>query len=336
MTLLTANNPPVSDTTTSPVDLNDIREAAQRIKPHIHTTPVMTSRFLDKLAGRSLFFKCEIFQRIGAFKFRGACNAVMKLPEDVAARGVVTHSSGNHGQALALAASLRGITAHIIMPNTAPQVKKDAVAGYGGNVHLSEPNLSARLKLVNSIVEETGAELIPPYDHLDIIAGQGTVALELLEQVHDLDAIVVPVGGGGLISGIAIAAKALNPNIRIYGAEPLGADDMARSMAAGQRVDRHDPKTIADGLMTNLCDTTWNIIHGYVDGAITVSEEQIVDAMRYIYGRMKLVVEPSGAVPLAAVLTDEFKNLEDLSRVALILSGGNIDLDRLPWIKQQN
>lgn len=323
---------PLSEATTYAVDLSDIRDAAQRIKPYARLTPVMTCGFLNSLSQRSLFFKCEMFQRVGAFKFRGACNAVMKLSPEVAARGVVTHSSGNHGQALALAASLRGITAHIVMPRTAPQVKKDAVVGYGGNVHYCEPTLRARTEMTDRIVAETGAELIPPYDHADIIAGQGTIALELLEQVKNLDAIVVPVGGGGMLSGIAVAAKALKPDIRIFAAEPKGADDVARSMAAGTLIEQHDARTIADGLMTNLSQTTWKIIRDHVEAVITVTEQEIIDAMRYLFGRMKVVVEPSGAVALAAVLTDEFKALPDMPRVGIVLSGGNVDLDRLPWM----
>lgn len=313
------------------VDLAAVREAAARIKPHARITPVLTCAFFDSLAGRSLHFKCEMFQRVGAFKFRGACNAVMKLSPEIAARGVVTHSSGNHGQALALAASLRGIKAHIVMPRTAPKVKKDAVAGYGGTVHLCEPTLKARKELTAQVVARTGAELIPPYDHEDIIAGQGTIALELLDQATNLDAIIVPVGGGGMLSGIAVAAKALNPHIRIFAAEPKGADDVARSMATGQLQEQLDPHTIADGLLTSLSETTWAIIRDHVEAVITVSEEQIVDAMRYIFGRMKCVVEPSGAVSLAAALTDEFKALNDMKRVGIVLSGGNVDLDRLPW-----
>lgn len=312
-------------------DLAAIREAANRIAPYARVTPVLSCGHLNELAARQLFFKCEMFQRVGAFKFRGACNAVMKLSDDAAARGVVTHSSGNHGQALALAAKLRGIEAHIIMPRTAPQVKKDAVIGYGATVHFCEPTLKARQALTAKIVASTGAELIPPYDHPDIIAGQGTIALELFEQIADLDALVVPVGGGGMLSGISIAAKSLKPDIRIFAAEPKGADDVARSMAAGELIEQHDAKTIADGLLTNLSDTTWAIIRDHVEAVITVSEQQIIDAMRLVFGRMKVVVEPSGAVSLAAAISDEFKSLSGMHRVGVILSGGNVDLDRLPW-----
>ncbi len=312
-------------------DLPAVQEAATRIQPFARVTPVLTCGHLNQLAGRQLYFKCEMFQRVGAFKFRGACNAVMKLNDDVAARGVVTHSSGNHGQALALAAKLRGINAHIIMPRTAPRVKKDAVAGYGGTVHFCEPTLKARQTMTSEIVVSTGAELIPPYDHPDIIAGQGTIALEFLEQATSLDALVVPVGGGGMLSGIAIAAKALNPSIRIFAAEPKGADDVARSMASGQLVEQHDAKTIADGLLTNLCDATWAIIRDHVEAVVTVSEQQIVDSMRLVFGRMKVVVEPSGAVALAAVTSDDFRGMSGMDRVGVVLSGGNVDLDRLPW-----
>jgi threonine dehydratase len=323
----------ISDSSTAyAVDLAAIQEAAARIKPYARRTPVLACQHLDSLAGRSLSFKCEMFQRVGAFKFRGACNAVLKLNPEVAARGVVTHSSGNHAQALALAASLRGIKAHIVMPRTAPKVKREAVMGYGGIVSLCEPTLKARHAMTADVVAATGAELIPPYDHPDIIAGQGTIALELLEQVSQLDTIVVPVGGGGMLSGIAIAAKALNPAIRIFAAEPSGADDVARSMAAGQLIEQLSPNTIADGLLTSLSDITWSIIKDQVEAVVTVTDEQIITAMRLIFERMKVVVEPSGAVALAAVLSDQFNVMPAMERVGVVLSGGNVDLDRLPWM----
>lgn len=312
-------------------DLDAIREAAARIVPYAHRTPVLTSATLDQRAERELYFKCEIFQKVGAFKFRGACNAVMKLPDELARHGVVTHSSGNHAQALALAASLRGIAAHIVMPRNAPRVKRDAVAGYGAKIYLCEPNLKSRLTMTNEVVEETGAVLIPPYDHPDIIAGQGTIALELLEQVPDLDAIVVPVGGGGMTSGICIAGHGLKPSLRIFAAEPKGADDVARSFAEGRLIEQTSPNTIADGLLTSLCDITWSIIRDHVERVVTVSDEATVDAMRLVMERMKIVIEPSAGVGVAAALSEEFRSLEGMRKVGVILCGGNLDLDRLPW-----
>lgn len=315
--------------------LDDVRAAARRIAPFAHRTPVMTCATLDRLAGRSLFFKCEHWQKVGAFKFRGACNAVMKLAEADAARGVITHSSGNHAQALALAARLRGIPAHIIMPRNASAVKKRAVQDYGGHIVECEPTLAAREDTTARVQRDTGATLIPPYNHPDVIAGQGTAALELLDQVHGLDAVVAPVGGGGLMAGLAIAARGLQPSIRLFAAEPLGADDAARSKAAGTLIPQTGPKTIADGLLTSLGDLTWPLIRDQVEQVITVTEEEIVAAMRLAWERAKLLIEPSSAVPLAAVLGDRFRHLSGLQKVGIVLSGGNVDLDRLPWIRSQ-
>jgi len=314
-------------------DLNAVREAAARIAPHAHRTPVMTCRTLDELAGRSLYFKCEHLQKVGAFKFRGACNAVMKLDDQAAARGVVTHSSGNHAQALALAARLRGCAAHIVMPDNAPAVKREAVAGYGARVILCEANLPAREATAEQVRRDTGAVMVPPYNHPDIIAGQGTVALELLDEVPQLDAVIAPVGGGGLLSGIAIAASALKPGIRIFGAEPAGADDAARSLAAGRLLPQQAPRTIADGLLTSLGELTWAIIRDHVEKIITVSEDEIVAAMRLAWQRGKLFIEPSAAVAVAAVLADAGKALDGGEHVGVVLSGGNVDIDRLPWVK---
>ena len=283
------------------------------------------------MAGRGLYFKCENLQKIGAFKFRGACNAIMKLPDEIAASGVVTHSSGNHAQAIALAAKLRGIRADIVMPHNSSKVKVRAVEGYGATIHFCEPNQQARESTAQSIVESRGATLIPPYDHPDIIAGQGTAALELIEEIADLNAIVAPIGGGGLMSGTCIAVQGLQPEMRIIGAEPVGADDAARSLAAKKFIPQTGPNTIADGLLTSLGELTWPIIRDHVERIITVSDEQIIAAMRLLWERMKLVVEPSGAVPLAAALTDEFRSIRGLDRVGIILSGGNVDLDKLPW-----
>lgn len=312
-------------------DFAAVRAAAARIAGFVHRTPVMTCSTLDRLAGRSLVFKCENLQRIGAFKARGATNAVRKLSDADAARGVVTHSSGNHAQALALAARERGVPAYIVMPRTAPDVKKAAVEGYGGLVTLCEPTLEAREGTAAEIAARTGAVLIPPFDHPDVIAGQGTAALELLEEIPDLDAIVAPVGGGGLLSGCCIAAKGLRAAIRVFGAEPLGADDAARSKAAGTFLPQTGPHTIADGLLTSLGTLTWPFVRDDVERIVTVSEEQIRAAMRLVWERMKLIVEPSGAVGAAAVLTDEFRALPGLNTVGVIFSGGNVNLDKLPW-----
>jgi threonine dehydratase/serine racemase len=317
--------------TTFTVDLQAVRSAAQRIAGLAHRTPVLTCTTLDQLAGRSLFFKCEHLQKTGAFKFRGACNAVRKLPEDRAARGVVTHSSGNHAQALALAARMRDIPAHIVMPRNASPVKRRAVEDYGGRVLECEPTLAAREATAAAVQAQTGATMIPPYNHPDIIAGQGTVALELLEQVEQLDAILAPVGGGGLVSGIAIAAKGINPALRVFAAEPLGADDAARSKSAGTLIPQTAPRTLADGLLTSLGDLTWPVIRDLVERVLTVTEEQIVTAMRLAWERAKLLIEPSAAVAVAAAVSEEFKQLEGVQKVGVVLSGGNVNFDSLPW-----
>jgi threonine dehydratase len=317
--------------TTYACDLAAVREAATRIAGFVHRTPVMTSETLDRLAGRRVYFKCENLQKVGAFKYRGATNAVRKLSDAEAARGVVTHSSGNHAQALALAARVRGIPAYIVMPKTAPAVKKAAVEGYGGLVTLCEPNLAAREEAAAKLVAQTGATLIPPFDHPDVIAGQGTAALELLEDVPDLDAIVTPVGGGGLLAGCTIAARGVKPGIRVFGAEPLGADDAARSKAKGEWVPQTAPDTIADGLLTSTGQLTWPVIRDLVERVFTVTDDQIRAAMRLVWERMKLVVEPSGAVGAAVVLLDEFRALADVNAVGVIFSGGNVSLDKLYW-----
>jgi threonine dehydratase len=313
------------------VAIADIQQAGQRLAGRIHRTPVITSSTLDRMAGRTLFFKCEQFQKTGAFKFRGACNAVMQLCSEAAARGVVTHSSGNHAQALALAAAQRGIPAHIVMPRNASPVKRRAVEKYGGRVVECEPTLAARETTAAAVLAETGATFISPYNHPDVIAGQGTVALELLEQEPRLDAVVMPVGGGGLMAGVTIAAKALAPNIRIFAAEPAGADDAARSKAAGVLVPQIEPRTIADGLRTSLGDLTWPVLREQAERVFTVTDEEIIAAMRLAWERGKLLIEPSSAVAIAAVLGDSFRGLEGLQRVGVILSGGNVNLDELPW-----
>lgn len=312
-------------------DLAAVREAADRIRGVVHRTPVMTCDTLDRLAGRQLFFKCENLQKIGAFKYRGATNAVRKLTDAEAAKGVVTHSSGNHAQALALAARVRGIPAYIVMPRTAPLVKKAAVEGYGGQVTLCEPNLADRERAANELVAKTGATLIPPFDHVDVIAGQGTAALELLEDVPDLDAIITPVGGGGLLAGCTIAAHGVKPGVRVFGAEPLGADDAARSKAAGEWQPQTAPNTIADGLLTSTGALTWPIIRDKVEGVFTVTEDEIRAAMRLVWERMKLIVEPSGAVGAAVALSAAFKQLAGADKVGIVFSGGNVSLDKLYW-----
>jgi threonine dehydratase/serine racemase len=321
----------MTHTTTYAADLDDVRAAAERIAPHIRRTRIMTCRTLDRFAGRELFFKCEPFQRTGSFKFRGACNAVLKLSDEEAARGVLTHSSGNYAQALALAATLRGATAHIVMPRTAPPVKKRAVEGYGGIVHECEPTLVARETLAARIAEQTGAVLIPSYDHPDVIAGQGTATLELLDQVSDLDAVIAPIGGGGLMAGTCIAAKGLKPDIRVFAAEPAGADDAARSMAAGELLGQTNPDTICDGLLTSLGRHTWPIVRDHVEHIYTATDPRIVEAMRLVWQRMKIIIEPSSAVAMAVILSDEFKALPGLQRIGVILSGGNVSLRRLVW-----
>jgi threonine dehydratase len=313
------------------VTLDAIQAAARRLAGLAHRTPVLTCATLDRLAGRSLFFKCEQFQKVGAFKFRGACNAVLQLSDQAAARGVVTHSSGNHAQALALAARLRGIPAHIVMPSTALPVKRRAVEGYGARVIECQPTLAARETTAAAVLAETGGTLIHPYDHPDVIAGQGTAGLELLEQVRDLDAVITPVGGGGLLSGVCLAVKGVAPAVRVFAAEPAGADDAARSKAAGRLIPQTGPHTIADGLLTSLGELTWPVIRDQVERVVTVQEDAIVAAMRLAWERAKLLIEPSAAVPLAAVLTEEFRGLPGLKRVGVVLSGGNANLDRLPW-----
>jgi threonine dehydratase len=312
-------------------DFEAVRDAARRIAGVAHRTPIETSETLDRLSGRTLFFKCEHLQKSGAFKFRGASNAIMKLPDAVAKRGVVTHSSGNHAGAVALAARTRGITAHVVMPRNASPVKQRAAQEYGARIIECASTQSAREKTAATILAETGGVFIPPYDHPDIIAGQGTAALEMLEQVPDIDAMLAPVGGGGLISGLCIATRGVAPNVRIFAAEPKGADDAARSKLAGERLPQTSPNTIADGLRTSLGEITWPIVRSQVERVITVSDIEIAVAMRLLWERAKLLVEPSSATALAAVLSDEFRSLPGLARVGIVLTGGNVDLDRLPW-----
>jgi threonine dehydratase len=302
----------------------DIQQAAVRIKPYAHRTPVMTCTSLDELAEAHLFCKCENLQKVGAFKFRGACNTVFSLSDAEAQRGVATHSSGNHGAAVALAARLRGIPAHIVMPSNAPSVKRDAVAGYGGTIIWCEPTQEARESTLANVVAETGAMFIPPYNDARVIAGQGTAALEFLEDVPDLDVIIAPVGGGGLISGTALTIAALSPTTRVLAAEPKGADDAYRSLQAGELIPSVNPQTIADGLRTSLGDLTFAIMRQHVEQIVTVSEAAITRAMHLVWQRMKIIIEPSAAVPVAAVLDQQIDAAG--KRIGIILSGGNIDL----------
>ena len=304
---------------------DDVRRAVGRIRPHAHRTPVVTSRAVDERAGARVFFKCENLQRVGAFKFRGACNAVMCLSEEEAVRGVATHSSGNHAQALALAAHLRGVAAHIVMPENAPAVKRAAVAGYGARIIPCEPTLASRESTLAQVVTETGATFVHPYDDPRVIAGQGTVALELLEEVPDLDTLLAPVGGGGLLSGTAITAAALSPATRVLGAEPEAADDAHRSLVADRLIPSKDPITICDGLRTSLSERTFAVIRRHVPEIPTVSEAAVLEAMRFFIERTKLLIEPSSAVPVSVVLDRRVGG----GRIGVILSGGNVDLSSL-------
>jgi threonine dehydratase len=308
---------------------SDIEKAHSRIESLIHRTPVFTSSGINSLIGGELYFKGENFQKVGAFKFRGACNAVFSLPEEEVKKGVVTHSSGNHGAALALAARLKGVIAHVIMPDNAPEIKKTAVAGYGAEITFCEPTLEARESTLAAVVEQTGATEIHPYNNFSVISGQGTAAKELIEDYGEFDLIMAPVGGGGLLSGTAIAVKQLSPDCKVIAAEPEGADDACRSFKSKTLIPSVNPQTIADGLLTSLGERNFAIIMDNVDDIVTVSEEKIIEAMRLIWERMKIVVEPSSAVSLAAILD----NKVDIQgkKVGIILSGGNLDLGSLPF-----
>jgi threonine dehydratase len=315
------------------VTLTHIQQAAERIKPYAHRTPVLTNESLNQRVNAQVYLKCENLQKVGAFKFRGACNAVYSLSDEEAARGVCTHSSGNHAQALALAARMRGIPAYIVMPNNAPSVKKNAVAGYGGQITFCEPTLEARESTLERIRLDTGANVVHPYNDERVIAGQGTAVLELLADIPDLDVIIAPVGGGGLLSGTAIAAKVIKPGIRVIAGEPEMADDAYRSMQAGQIIPSVNPKTIADGLLTSLGSLTYPIIREQVEQIVTVSEQGIIDSMKFIWERAKIVIEPSSAVAVG-VLWEKKIDLSGL-KVGVILSGGNIDLEKLPWMMER-
>ena len=311
------------------LDLAAIRAAHVRIRPHITRTPVLTNARLDTACGGRLFFKCENLQKMGAFKARGAANAVFSLADAEALRGVATHSSGNHAAALARAAKLRGIPAHIVMPTNSAKTKVRLVESYGGKITFCEPNQAAREAACAAVIGRTGATMVHPYEDERVMAGQGTAAVELMEDVPELDLVLCPVGGGGLLAGTAIAAKALRPAVRVVATEPAAADDSARSFRAGQRLPVVAPKTIADGLRTSIGEPNFEITRRWVDDVVTVSEAGIIAAMRLIWDAVKIVVEPSAAVPYAAIMEGRV----DVSglRVGIILSGGNVDLDQLPW-----
>ena len=312
------------------IQYSDVEDAAYRLKDVVRQTPVINSEEIDKLAGRKVFMKCENLQHIGAFKFRGASNAVRLLGEEVEL-GLCTHSSGNHGQAVALAAKQRGVPAFIIMPNNAPKIKINGVIEHGAEVIFCEPNLKARISTANSILEKTGAYFIHPFDNRDVIAGQGTAARELIIECGKLDSVLSPIGGGGLMSGTSIATRKMLPKARIFGAEPTGADDAARSLSARKFIPQENPKTICDGLLTSMGETTWPIIRDHVERIFTVEDRDVEAAMSLIYEGFDMIVEPSGAISLAAVLSDEFRKLENINSVGIILCGGNVDEGNLPF-----
>ena len=309
--------------------LSDIQSAHKRIEPFIHRTPILTSHQLDTIFGCDLYFKCENFQKVGAFKFRGATNAVLSLSEEEKKHGVVTHSSGNHAAALALAASMNGVKARIVMPETAPSVKKNAVAGYGAEITFCKPTLQAREETTRHIMEETGAALVHPYDNFNVICGQGTAALELLEEHGDLDIVAAPIGGGGLMSGTSTAVKGLNPKIKVIGAEPLNANDAWKSFTTGKLTPSVNPITVADGLLTSLSELTFAIVRKNVDDIFTVSEESIIECMLLVWERMKIIIEPSSATVLAVI--KENPEFFRGRKAGLIISGGNVDFRKLPF-----
>ena len=310
---------------------DDVLAAHDRIKLYIHRTPVLTSAFMNELTGAQLYFKCENLQKAGVFKARGASNAVFGLTEEKAKRGVATHSSGNHGLSLAYAAGRRGIPVTVVMPRTAPDAKKAAVRGYGGTIVECEPSTSSREAVFADVVASTGADFVHPYNDPRVIAGQGTCAKELIEELGELDAVIAPIGGGGMVSGTCLTLAAIAPSIEIYAAEPEQADDAYRSFRAGYIIADDAPNTVADGLKVPLKDLTWHFVSAKVTDILTASEAEIVAAMRLTWERMKIVMEPSSAVPLATII----KNRERFAgkRVGIIITGGNVDLDKLPWLK---
>ncbi|MBM3383366.1 MAG: pyridoxal-phosphate dependent enzyme [Betaproteobacteria bacterium] len=313
-----------------PPQHHDVLIAAERIRAHAHRTPITTCSALDKRLGASLFFKCENLQKVGAFKFRGACNAVFSLSDALCERGVIAHSSGNHAQALALAAKTRGIPAYIVMPSNAPEVKKAAVAEYGAQITFCEPTLQAREATQERIIAATGAVEIHPYDNYEVIAGQATAALELLEECPELDVVIAPVGGGGLLAGTAISAHAHNALIQVFGAEPRNADDAYRSLRAGQIIPSDNPRTVADGLLTSVGTRNFPILQEHLAGIVLASESSMIEYMKFFWERAKMVIEPSAATALAAIA--ENQELFVGKKIGVILSGGNADLNRLPWL----
>lgn len=308
---------------------DDVVAAHERIAPHINRTPVLRSQYLDDLTGAELFFKCENFQEPGAFKVRGATNAVFSLTDEQAKRGVATHSSGNHGLSLSYAAGRRGIPCTVVMPHTAPQPKKDQVRYYGGTVVECEPSTTSREAVFAKVVEETGAEFVHPYNDPRVIAGQGTCSREFNEQVEGLDAVIAPIGGGGMISGTCLTLATLAPTCKVIAAEPEQADDACRSFRAGRLIADDAPETVADGLKVPLKDLTWHFVRNHVSEIYTASEDEIVNAMKLIWKHLRVVAEPSSAVPLATILKN--RNAFAGKRVGVILTGGNVDLDKLPW-----
>jgi threonine dehydratase len=310
---------------------DDVLAAHARIAPYIHRTPILTSSYLDALTGASLFFKCENFQKAGAFKVRGASNAVFGLSDADAARGVATHSSGNHALSLSYAAGRRGIPCAVVMPRTAPQAKKDAVRGYGGTITECEPSTTSREDVFARVQAQTGADFVHPYNDPRVIAGQATCSRELMEQVQGLEQVIAPIGGGGMISGTCLTLSAIAPKVQIFAAEPEQADDAFRSLRAGHIIADDAPDTVADGLKVPLKDLTWHFVKSRVTDILTASEQEIIDAMRLTWARMKIVIEPSCAVPLATILknADVFRG----RRVGVIITGGNVDLDKLPWMQ---
>ena len=318
-------------TTGAALTIDDMRAAHERIKPHIYRTPVLTSSYLNDLTGAGLFFKCENFQKAGAFKVRGASNAVFGLSDEQARNGVATHSSGNHALSLSYAAGRRGIPCYVVMPRTAPQAKKDAVRGYGGIITECEPSTTSREAVFAQVQAETGAEFVHPYNDPRVIAGQATCSAELLEQTGGLDAVVAPIGGGGMISGTCLTLSNLAPEVQIYAAEPDQADDAARSFRAGHIIADDAPVTVADGLKVPLRENTWHFVSSFVTDILTASEQEIIDAMKLTWQRMKIVMEPSSAVPLAVILRNPeiFRG----KRVGVVITGGNVDLDTLPWLQ---
>lgn len=310
-------------------DFAAVLSAAARIAPHAQRTPVLRSRSLDDIAGCELHFKCENLQRVGAFKFRGACNAIFALDDSAAARGIVTQSSGNHGAAVALASRLRGVPATVVVPEGAPVAKLEGIAGYGATIVRCAPTMAARNAAADVLVAQTGGHLVHPFDDSDVIAGQGTVALELLRSEPGLDALLAPVGGGGLLSGCALAARTLRPDLAIWGAEPEGAADAHASLREGRCITDMTAHTICDGLRGHLAPRTLALLQRHIDGILVIDDASVVEAMRLLWERLKLVVEPSGAIAFAAVL----RNRERFAgrRIGIVISGGNVDLDTLPW-----